>query len=173
VNHARLLALLAALALPACSSDSSSDGGTDPDASARSEMDAKVPDEGVYTDPDTLPDGAPNPCLGAGNCEECTARTPCGWCNNRCLAGTATRSFDGTCSGAQWMWRGVQCPGTGVQCPMHTDCLSCASDPNSCGWCANVRRCVAGDRAGPAQPVEGCGPSAGTWVYNLEQQMCP
>lgn len=142
-------------------------------------MDAMLEDAGMdsgpdgWFDPTRLPDGAPNPCLGARDCEECTSRTPCGWCDGSCLAGDANGSWDLTCSGDTWLYRGVQCPGSGTQCPTHTDCLSCATDENSCGWCANTNSCVAGDAVGPAQSVAGCAPANGTWIYNTMQMTCP
>jgi hypothetical protein len=152
-SHVASLALAAAFAL-GCSPPGSHGGGTDTGTDAG--------------DPRFLPDGAPNPCLGLGDCTSCTATTPCGWCGNRCLSGTDSQSFDGTCMGTDWMWRGVQCPNSGTQCPTHTDCVSCASDENSCGWCANTHQCVAGDQAGPASPVDGCSPTAGTWALHPE-----
>lgn len=161
-----LLLLLAALTLSACSEER-----RPPDGHA--DADAALPDAAPIDAPDPLPDGAVNPCLGASGCGECTARTPCGWCGDRCLAGTPTGSFDGTCTGTAWLWRRVQCPGAGMQCPGHLDCVSCAADPDLCGWCANAGRCFAGDRSGPARPVEGCSESTGAWIYNLNRQTCP
>jgi hypothetical protein len=135
--------------------------------------DAATDDAGVTTESPTLPDGTPNPCIGATDCGSCTDRTPCGWCNGECKAGTVTSSFDGTCTGDAWMWRGVQCPGIGMQCPGYTTCGACANDTDPCGWCANTHQCVAGDRSGPAIAVDGCTPAAGTWVFNLEMMTCP
>ena len=141
------------------------------------DMDAQAEDAQMMMgldayDPTTLPDGAPNPCLSARDCMECTSRTPCGWCNGSCMAGEANGSYDGTCSGDQWLYRGAQCPGVGSQCPTHTDCDSCARDENSCGWCANTHQCMTGDSTGPANATGGCDRASGTWIYNLDMQVC-
>jgi hypothetical protein len=169
------LGLFTALSFRAClvtngPPPTDNDSGSTDDASMMTTDDAAPTDVPVMT---TLPDGAPNPCLDAHTCEECAALTPCGWCGDRCLAGTLEASFDGTCSGMQWAARGSQCPGVGAQCPTHTDCTSCAMDENSCGWCASTRHCVAGDNRGPAWPMDGCTLAQGTWIYNTETQMCP
>ncbi len=155
VRH--LFSTLPLVLLVACGSDNGKSGSGGADGGH--------PD----VDPNHLPDGAPNPCLGAMDCSECTARVPCGWCGDRCLAGTATTSFDGTCTGTSWDWRGSQCPGTGATCPSHTDCVSCATDENSCGWCAGANRCVAGDMTGPARGVSGCAVASGTWMWSPDQ----
>lgn len=149
--------------------DSSS---SDPDVQ---DMDSPVWDGGLWTDPNTLPDGAPNPCLGRTVCRECNSVEPCGWCNTtgRCLAGTPTGSFDGTCAGDPWFWREVQCPGSGTLCPTRTTCSACMTVYDWCGWCANIGQCIRGDRHGPLQPIEGCSPAAGTWIYHPETQTCP
>jgi hypothetical protein len=164
-----LLAVVAAFAV-GCND---STGTTDEPDSSVDPMDT-LADDASMDDPNALPDGAPDPCLVATNCADCTAQSPCGWCMGQCFSGTATSSLNGACSGAQWYWRGSQCPGIGAQCPNHWDCVSCAMDPDSCGWCSNVHRCVAGDRTGPADTsLTGCSPASGTWIYNLETMTCP
>lgn len=164
------LSALTLLATASCT-EPPNPGGIDAALEDASMMMDTGPD--AWFDPTRLPDGAQNPCLGARDCEECTSRTPCGWCDGSCLAGDANGAWDLTCSDDRWMYRGVQCPGVGAQCPTHTDCLSCASDENSCGWCANTHSCVAGDGVGPAQSVAGCAPTSGTWIYNTTTQTCP
>ena len=168
----RVLAALTLLAAASCSEPSPPPTGIDAALDEDASLMVDAPPDGWF-DPTRLPDGAPNPCLGARDCEECASRTPCGWCNGSCLAGDTHGAWDLTCSGDSWLYRPVQCPGNGTQCPMHPDCLSCAMDENSCGWCENTHSCVAGDRVGPAQSDPGCTLASGTYIYNTNLMTCP
>ncbi len=89
-------------------------------------------------------------CNVASTCDTCTPMNNCGWCRNsgHCLTGTTTGPTDRSCTTAQWAWTMNQCAAPVDPCNAFTNCNLCAGQA-TCGWCANLNRCLTGTTAGP------------------------
>ncbi|MBI5512975.1 MAG: hypothetical protein HY909_04360 [Deltaproteobacteria bacterium] len=125
----------------------------------------------VEPPPDVATDTAAS-CGTSARCEDCAARSGCGWCRtaSACLAGTATGSTDGRCMGDTWAWTTGMCmgptdggldTGTADTTPpppdtavadagpcMANSCGTC-TPMGSCGWCRTAGRCRMGTSSGP------------------------
>ncbi len=91
-------------------------------------------------------------CRSASNCSSCVGLNSsgivCGWsiAANACLDAdtqNVLQSADGSSSGRDWAPAAGLCPGSTV-CQMRTDCVSCDTSGQGCGWCADGNRCLPG-----------------------------
>lgn len=101
--------------------------------------------------------GPTDPCADAADCDACTARAGCGFCDGECQSGDASGPTGGSCSG-DWAWISSECEGPVDTCASNTDCASCTGAP-SCGWCAGTGTCSSGTSAGPT------GGSCAAWSW--------
>jgi hypothetical protein len=89
-------------------------------------------------------------CKTFTSCEDCTARTGCGFCaaTGRCEAQGEAGSADSACPASSFAtWPG-SCPGF---CAARATCADCSSQPG-CGWCGGATpHCVEADHD-TAQP---------------------
>ena len=137
-----------AIALVACGGGSTTppgpDTGTD---SGQVASDTGAPDMGGGHDSGPQAD----PCAMNTDCVSCFDAMNCGWCGttNTCRTGSDMGSTDGSCTGTNWSFGGVQayCPDAVAFCAMDTDCASCTMDP-VCGWCPGMG-CLPGSGSGP------------------------
>ncbi|MBI5515594.1 MAG: hypothetical protein HY909_17570 [Deltaproteobacteria bacterium] len=65
-------------------------------------------DGGVTPPPPPPPPGG----CSATNCSTCTARSNCGWCNNRCYVGTSSGPTGASCGASPWAWTSSMCGGS-------------------------------------------------------------
>jgi hypothetical protein len=108
---------------------------------------------GWVTDHTTCITGdVPSGCGLATNCADCTYGYNCGWCGatGMCVPGADMGPTNGTCASG-WAWYQSDCPATTwpAHCADHTDCDSCTTDNEHCGWCGASGTCLAGVDTGP------------------------
>lgn len=97
------------------------------------------------------PRDAASPCESLTTCAECPGRAGCGWCasTSRCMSGSPTRSDDGSCTGSDWIYSNLSCPGGTDTCTSSSSCATC-TPRSGCGWCRTTNRCQSGTSTGSA-----------------------